>query len=43
MSLEIGKVLGTADSQPLDFWVAVPIENIVQLDDVVLVRRSLSR
>ncbi len=42
MSLEIGKVLGTADSQPLDFWVAVPIENIVQLDDVVLVRRSLS-
>ena len=42
MSVEIGKVLGTADSQPLDFWIAVPIQNIVQLDDVVLVKRSLS-
>jgi uncharacterized protein len=41
MSLEIGKVLGTADSQPLDFWAAVPIEKLVQLDDVVLVRRPL--
>jgi uncharacterized protein len=41
MSLEIGKVLGTADAQPLDFWIAVPRENLVQLDDVVLVRRPL--
>jgi len=23
-------------------WIAVPIQNIVQLDDVVLVKRSLS-
>lgn len=42
MSPEIGKVLGTADAQPLDFWVAVPRENVVQLDDVVLVKRALS-
>ena len=42
MSFEIGKVLGTADSQPLEFWVAVPPDALVQLDEVVLVRRSLS-
>lgn len=41
MSREIGKVLGTADAQPLDFWVAVPAEEPVQLDDVVVVRRIL--
>lgn len=41
MSREIGKVLGTADAQPLDFWVAVPADEVVQLDDVVLVRREL--
>jgi len=35
-------VLGTADAQPLDFWVAVPAQEIVQLDDVVMVRRELS-
>src|SRR4051812_36547133 len=42
MNSEIGKILGTADSQPLDFWVAVPPENLIQLDDVVLVKRPLS-
>ncbi|MCC6343455.1 MAG: ATP-binding protein [Bryobacterales bacterium] len=41
MSKEIGKVLGTADAQPLDFWVAVPAAEPLQLDDVVLVRRML--
>ncbi|MDX1982246.1 MAG: ATP-binding protein [Bryobacteraceae bacterium] len=41
MSKEIGKVLGTADAQPLDFWVAVPAEEPLQLDDIVLVRREL--
>lgn len=41
MNSEIGKILGTADSQPLDFWVAVPPEKFVQLDDVVLVKRLL--
>lgn len=41
MNSEIGKILGTADSQPLDFWVAVPPERLIQLDDVVLVKRPL--
>lgn len=40
MSREIGRVLGTADAQPLDFWIATPPEELVQLDDVVLVRRD---
>ncbi len=40
-SRPIGKVLGTADSQPLDFWVAVDNEELVQLDDVTLVKRAL--
>jgi hypothetical protein len=38
---EIGKVLGTADAQPLDYWLAVPADKIVQLDDVVAVEREL--
>lgn len=42
MNREIGRVLGTADAQPLDFWVAVPAQEILQLDDVVLVNRELS-
>ena len=41
MSVEIGKVLGTQDAQPLDFWVALDEAKIVQLDDVVLVTREL--
>jgi len=41
MNSEIGKILGTVDAQPLDFWVAVPPETFVQLDDVVLVKRDL--
>jgi uncharacterized protein len=40
LSNEIGRVLGTADAQPLDFWLAVPVEQFVQLDDVVVVRRE---
>jgi len=42
LSNEIGRVLGTADAQPLDYWVAVPHEQFVQLDDVVLVRREFA-
>lgn len=42
MTKEIGKILGTVDSEPLDFWAAVPIGEIVQLDDIVLVNRTLS-
>ena len=38
---EIGKVLGTADAQPLDYWFAVPADKLVQLDDVVAVEREL--
>ena len=42
MSKVIGRVLGMADSQPLDFWVAVPVDELVQLDDVVVVHRRLN-
>lgn len=38
---EIGKVLGTEDAQPLDFWAAIPADKLVQLDDVIEVERAL--
>jgi hypothetical protein len=41
MSIEVGKVLGTQDAEPLEFWLAVAPEQIVQLDDVVFVTREL--
>ena len=41
MSVEIGKVLGTEDAQPLDFWIAVAPEQVVQLDDVIFLNREL--
>jgi DNA helicase HerA-like ATPase len=41
MSIEIGRVLGTEDAQPLDFWIAVDSNQVVQLDDVVFVSREL--
>src|SRR3989442_6185800 len=41
MSTEIGRILGTEDAQPLDFWIAVDPTQIVQLDDVVFVTREL--
>ncbi|MBK9167800.1 MAG: ATP-binding protein [Bryobacterales bacterium] len=41
MSRLIGRVLGTLDAQPLDFWVAAPPEATLQLDDVLMVRRAL--
>jgi uncharacterized protein len=41
MSIEIGKILGTEDAQPLGFWIAVAPDQLVQLDDVVFVRRGL--
>ena len=43
MTHEVGKVLGTMDAEPLGYWVAIPPEVVLQLDDVVLVRRSLSQ
>src|SRR3954453_6175108 len=33
----IGKVLGTQDATPLEFWVAIDDENYLQLDDIVAV------
>jgi uncharacterized protein len=42
MKEEVGKVLGTMDAEPLGYWVAAPPQEVLQLDDVVLVRRSLA-
>lgn len=42
MSKEIGRVLGLADAQPLDYWLAVPLDELIQLDDVVVVHRRLN-
>ncbi len=41
MSVAVGRVLGTQDATPLDFWVAVQEGQWVQLDDVVLVETPL--
>ena len=37
----VGRVLGTADATPLQFWVAVSAGAYLQLDDVVTTRREL--
>lgn len=37
----VGRVLGTEDSTPLEFWVAVDQDQYIQLDDVVAVERKL--
>ncbi len=34
---EVGLVIGTRDSQPLEFWVGVSPESYLQLDDIVAV------
>jgi DNA helicase HerA-like ATPase len=41
VSKEIGRVLGTNDAEPLGYWVAIPANELVQLDDVVSLRRQL--
>jgi DNA helicase HerA-like ATPase len=41
MSTPVGRVLGTQDSMPLEFWVAVEEGQFLQLDDVVLVETPL--
>jgi DNA helicase HerA-like ATPase len=41
LSTEIGKVLGTFDAEPLNFWIAVRADQLVQLDDVIMLRRKL--
>jgi DNA helicase HerA-like ATPase len=38
---EVGRVIGTKDSQPLDFWVGVGQEGYLQLDEVVAVETDL--
>jgi DNA helicase HerA-like ATPase len=38
---EVGRVLGTDDARPLDFWVAVAEGRYLQLDEVVYVRTPL--
>jgi DNA helicase HerA-like ATPase len=35
-----GRVLGTRDSTPLDFWVGLSPDRVLQLDDVVTVQRT---
>src|ERR1041384_6610126 len=37
----VGRVLGTADATPLQFWVAVAPDAYLQLDDVVVTEREL--
>lgn len=41
MSTTVGRVLGTQDSMPLEFWVAVEEGQFLQLDDVVVVETPL--
>src|SRR5436309_13821713 len=37
----VGRVLGTADATPLQFWVAVEPGAYLQLDDVVVTTRDV--
>ena len=37
----MGRVLGTADATPLQFWTAVAPGSYLQLDDVVVTQRTL--
>jgi len=37
----VGRVLGTEDSTPLDFWVGLEEDSYLQLDDVVLVETEV--
>ena len=37
----VGRVLGTEDATPLDFWVAIEPDAYLQLDDVVALERTL--
>jgi len=41
MEPEAGKVLGTLESQPLEFWVGVDESRYLELDDVVAVNTDL--
>ena len=37
----VGRVIGTEDATPLEFWVGVADDRYVQLDDVVALERKL--
>jgi len=37
----VGRVLGTEDSTPLEFWVGIEEETYLQLDDVVMVETDV--
>ena len=39
--LPVGRVIGTEDATPLEFWVAVAPDRYLQLDDVVALEREL--
>jgi len=41
MDEPVGRVLGTADATPLQFWVAVTPGSYLQLDDVVVTHRQV--
>ena len=41
MTQPVGRVLGTQDAMPLEFWVGVEEGQFLQLDDVVLVETAL--
>src|SRR5215813_8821345 len=41
MDEPVGRVLGTADATPLQFWVAVTPGSYLQLDDVVVTHRDV--
>jgi DNA helicase HerA-like ATPase len=38
---EVGRVIGTQDAQPLEFWLGIAEDQYVQLDDVVMVSAPL--
>jgi DNA helicase HerA-like ATPase len=40
-SVPVGRVLGTEDSTPLEFWVALQPGSVLQLDDVVATEREV--
>jgi DNA helicase HerA-like ATPase len=40
-SEQVGRVLGTENATPLEWWVAIEPEQFLQLDDVVLVRTAV--
>ena len=41
MAEPVGRVLGTVDATPLQFWVAVTPGGYLQLDDVVMVETQV--